>query len=276
MRSYIELEKEFIKFLIKSERGNRKLLNFIDPYLVRSKLIVNIEKEEAEFKYEVEDATKAEIFDWIVVNASDLEEIIAILIKLILYLENQGYIASYKMTPDAHKAEWSFGQGVDEDLRLSIPFPDEEIVKNLISYLFKEIIPLQPLKDLATNNFITPEERRFRKQYKLAISGIVISIIIGLSVIILNIRSQNNHNVAARENSRHIKDAINLLDNINSNIIEAKENQLNASQKLNATLQKVDITNSKSLDEISIKLGAVSKSINKLSKGTVREQPKTK
>lgn len=264
MRSYIQLEKEFIKHLIKSERGNRKLLSFLDAYLIRSKLIINTETEEAGFKYEVEDATKDEIFDWIINNSGDLEEIIAILMQLILYLEKQGYIASYKMTPEALKAEWSFGQGIDEDLRLSIPFPDQEIVKNLINHLFKEIIPLEPLKDLASHDFVTPEERRFRKQYKLAITGIVISIVIGLSVITLNIFSQYSHKNTVEESSKYIKDAIKLLEDINANIRDAVSNQLSENKQLKITAQENYNSNVKNIDVIRKKLDIVSKKIDRL------------
>ena len=193
-----------------------------------------------------------------------------------MYLENQGYIASYIMTHDAYKTEWSFGQGADEDLKLSIPFPDHELVKNLINYLFKEIIPLEPLKDLAAHNFVAPEERRFRKQYKLAITAIAISIIIGLSVITLNIKSQYSQKDAVIENSKYIKGEIKLLGEINENIHGAAASQLSELQQLKAITNENNHNNVKGLNEISNALESISNKIDILKEKSEHESPKVK
>lgn len=70
--------------------------------------------------------------------------------------------------------------------KISYPFPDENIVHLLIDYTFKEIVPLDPLLVLVENKYVSPDERKFQKQYKQAWIAIIIAIVIGILSIYLN------------------------------------------------------------------------------------------
>jgi len=251
MRTFIVQEKEFINFLILSPRGQRKLVSFLDKYLSRTVIVLNPNQESAEFRFEIEGEATDEVINWVIDSVDDLEEIIAILVKLILYLEGKGYVASYKVTEEERKEEFIFGQGIVDNLKISMPFPDIEIVKLLIEYLFKEIVPLEPLKDLASHNFIPPEERRFRKQYRLAVTAILISIIIGVSVITLNIIAQNKNTEVSSKTSEIVVKGISALENINSSIEKSSITQSNELKELTDNVQS-DLENiNNSVDDVS-------------------------
>jgi len=240
MRSYIPLEKEFIQFLVDAERGQRKLTSFLDKYLEKTKIIIDIENKEAEFKFEVEGGFNDEIFEWVIKNVGDLEEIIAVLVNLIKSLEKIGYIAPYKVTPEENTKVWRFGKGVEQYLKMSSPFPDREIVRFLIDYLFKEIIALQPLKDFVKHDFVTPEERRFRKQYIIAIMGIALSMLIGISAIILNILSQNSFKNSAKESNSIVNNAVSALDRINLSINDTSTRQIDELESIGSNVVKTN------------------------------------
>lgn len=206
MRSFSKIEKEFIAYLVKSERGQRNVMSFLDSHLERTKIKLDFDAVTAEYRFEVEKASD-EVFGWIINKTEDLQEIIAIILNLVVYLKDNGYIAPYKVTPEKWSKVHEFGRGVDDNLILSSPFPDDELVKVLIEYAFKEIVPLEPLKDLGSNDYVTPEERRFRTQYRQALVGIVVAIVVGSAGIWFNyisIEKQESLSVAEDNKTNEI------------------------------------------------------------------------
>ena len=77
------------------------------------------------------------------------------------------------------RAVYEFGRGIDENLKLSSRFPDKEIARFVIDYAFKEIVPLDPLRDLEAHAFVAPEDRRFQKQYWQTNIAIVLAFVVG-------------------------------------------------------------------------------------------------
>jgi len=140
-------------------------MSFLDAHLERTKIRIDLTETDAVYLFEVEEASD-EVFGWIISKVEDLQEMVAVLVSLLGYLQNRGYIASYKVTPDVHTSVHEFGRGIDDNLKLSSPFPDKEVARLLIDYTFKEIVPLDPLRDLEAHNFVAPEDRKYQEQHR--------------------------------------------------------------------------------------------------------------
>lgn len=207
MRSYSAIEKQFISFLVKSERGQRKLMSFLDAHLERTKIRVDLTKDYAEYRFEVGRASD-EVFGWIINKVEDLQEIVAVLVSLLGYLQAHGYIASYKVTPDVNTSVHEFGRGIDANLKLSSPFPDQDIERLVIDYAFKEIVPLDPLCDLNAHDFVAPEDRRFRTQYWQTNVAIVLAFVVGAAGIWLSYCALKQQNASSAEQSENEKASI--------------------------------------------------------------------
>ncbi|VAW75200.1 hypothetical protein MNBD_GAMMA15-1979 [hydrothermal vent metagenome] len=196
-------------------------MSFLDKHLEKTVIRLDFQNETGEYLSEAEEITD-EVVSWIINKIEDLQELIAVISGLIVYLKNNGYIASYGVTPNKWSQKHDFGKGIQEDLKISTPFPDEEITKLLIEYAFKEIVPLEPLTDLEEHEFTTQDERRFIKQYKqtqksikLAKSGVITAIFIGVFGIIFNIIALNNQSDSSSMNAtlyRNSSDAV--IDNL--------------------------------------------------------------
>ncbi len=263
MRNFIKLEEEFISFLVNSERGQRNIMSFLDKYLEKTKIRLDFGKFEAEYRFEVQD-TSEEVFGWVVNKVEDLQEIIAVVINLIVYLRNSGYIAPYRVAPDRWSKVHDFGRGIDEDLKLSSPFPDHEIVKLLIDYAFKEIVPLEPLNDLEKNDYISQEDRRFRRQYKQAWAGIMVAIIIGLLGFGINYVSIQNQQASSIIQDKNIKEAIEALEKQLYNAIKVNKTANNELQQMKRLLENITESSDAHLNAIELKLEHIGKSIRNI------------
>lgn len=179
-------------------------MSFLDAHLERAKIRIDLTKADAEYRFEVEKASD-EIFGWIINKVEDLQELVAVLVGLLDYLQASGYIASYKVTPDAHTSVYEFGRGIDEKLKLSSPFPDKDIARLVIDYTFKEIVPLDPLRDLEAHTFVAPEDRRFREQFWQTNIAIVLAFVIGAAGVWLNycvLKQQSASSAAQAESDK--------------------------------------------------------------------------
>lgn len=179
-------------------------MSFLDAHLERTKIRIDLTKTDAEYRFEVEKASD-EVFGWIINKVEDLQEIVAVLVGLLGYLQARGYIASYKVTPDVHTSVYEFGRGIDKNLKLSSPFPDKDIARLVIDFAFKEIVPLDPLRDLEAHAFVAPEDRRFQKQYLQTNVAIVLAFAVGAAGVWLSycaLMQQNATSAAQAENDK--------------------------------------------------------------------------
>jgi len=162
-------------------------MGYLDEYLERARIHINLKTCEAEFNFEISDVGDDEEFEWIINKGEELQELIALVVKTIEYLEVNGFVVIYSVTPDKFSEEIKFGQGVEGNL--SSPFTDEKIAKLLAGYIYKEIIPLASLSELKNNKFVLPDEKRFSEKMFATWAAIIVSLFIGLSGIALNIKS---------------------------------------------------------------------------------------
>jgi len=261
MRNFTKIEKEFISYLVAAERGQRNVMCFLDKHLEKTVLRLNFENNTGEYLFEAQNATD-EVFGWIINKIEDLQELIAVIIGLIVYLKNNGYIAPYSITPNKWSEVHDFGRGVQENLKIPSPFPDEEIVKLLIEYAFKEIVPLEPLKDLVQNKYVSQEDRRFNKQYMQAWAGIVVAILLGIYGIFSNSISSKEQKELSKSLDKKLDESIEPITKRLSESIEAQKSQTQVIQNAVTILESIKESESAHLKEIDKSLNKIDESLN--------------
>ena len=271
MRNFSKIEKEFISFLVRSERGKRNIKTFFYNQLKRTKIRFDLTTLEAEYLYEKENASN-EFFDRIIKEVADVQELIAIIINLIVYLKNNGYIVPYEVTPDKWSEVHEFGQGIDKKLDLSSPFPDPEIVKLLIEYAFKEILPLEPLRDLEKHKFITPDERRFRAQNYITLFAIAVAILIGSAGILFNIISLKKQEALSIIQETNTKKAITPFVEKLDNIVGLDKKRNEDLIQLKSGVESFSSSYNKHLKRIEEKLEGIEESMKALEKNEYNKQ----
>jgi hypothetical protein len=259
MRNFSEIEKEFIKYLISSDRKNRYIASFLDRDLDNILIKLDTKNKNGTIYFCTENPNE-NFFGWVIKKDEDLEELFAIIIYLVLYLEKNGYIALYDVTPNEFCEDKIFGRGIKSEVKNSIPFPDDKIVDYAINYFYKRIVPLEPLHELFKKNFITPDEYRFRKLYKQTRIGIGVAICIGLFGILLNIVSMSSNNSKIiQQDVKNINDQILEIEKIANNV----NNQIN---QLRESLHKIEKSFDiyiKDRDQIKIRKKVVEKNSKK-------------
>jgi hypothetical protein len=118
---------------------------------------------------------------------------ISTLIKLLHYLEQNGYIISHLLTYE-YNEPYYLGKLREHFNRSEVSlndntykYDDEFLIEFITKYCFRIIYPTEELKIYVRNKFRTPEEIRFSKTYHLAIYAIIISIIIGIGGLLIAI-----------------------------------------------------------------------------------------
>lgn len=227
MRNFTKLEKDFIKYLVESERYKRKIPIYMEKLLIGSLLEINRDTSEANLLLEIQKADFDKSVDLALDTVEEIEETIAVLVSLVGYLEQNGYIALYEQTPGAFKSTWHYGTGDINSITITNPISDNEIVKLLIKYMFRELVPLETLKELVKNKFCSTEEIRFNKQYRISMFGISIAVIIGVSSIVFNNKLLNQRATLEKHSQdsmlyelEEIHNALNKLATYNAETIK--------------------------------------------------------
>jgi hypothetical protein len=196
MRHFSDIEKQFINHILANPRDQRNLMAFLDPYLDKLKICVDLKAEYAWFLFDINIGNTDSENQWIMDRVEELQELIVIIVKLVEYLESEGFVVRYSVTPDVNKNEVCFGKGLGG--KVSSPFSDKRVAQLLTYCIYKELVPLETLRDLVSNNYVTEEKRRFLWQQRMTWFSIVVSIVIGLSALITNILFQHNQLAASK------------------------------------------------------------------------------
>lgn len=195
MRSLSKIEKDIIIQLVNQPTTLENLLGNINKDLVL--LVKKTEKQVALIKVTSKEGDKTDIANEFARFWLQRLLFISTLIKLLYYLEQNGYIISHLLTFEDDQPYYLGKLREKVNLQeISTPdnmyyFDDEFLIDQITKYSFRIIYATEELKLYYHNGFKTPEELRFKKSYTLAKTAIAISLIIGLlgfSISIINLR----------------------------------------------------------------------------------------
>lgn len=260
IRHFNKIEKEFITRIIEEEGYQRNILTMLDPYLEKTRLCINKSNKTIETKFEIAEThpTETEI-QAAIKKIEEIQPIIVILSNLLAYLENEGLVTIYRPVNNNDQIVTA-GTGAVNRKSISNKFPDQKIVDIVVSFVHKEIIPSQELVQLHSNDFISEEEKRFKKQHVATWVSIIIAGIIGIGGILYQvidkISGKDDHKIQVEfvkaeilKLNKHLENLANeptlkmetVTDSIHS-INDSLENMLSKIEKVNGNIKKIHRT----------------------------------
>ena len=96
-------------------------------------------------------------------------------VNLINLLEKDNYILTLQRSP--HNDTFKFGGCVGNVAKVSHHFADAKISQLLIEYLQKEIYATEEFRQFCRHGFIARDEQRFRKQFCITTTALVVAIV---------------------------------------------------------------------------------------------------
>jgi hypothetical protein len=215
MREISDQEKKIIEKILGDGFTLEKLLgNIMNDTIV----IINRSQNTAQLiRKKNSEYGKSDISDQFVRYWIDRLLFISTLIKLLTYLEDNGYIITHLIS-NVNDFEYSIGNSkLRQDVRnnsistVTYDFDDEFIIKQLTRYIYRIIKPTESLKVYVKNGYKTWDQVRFEKNYKVAVIAITISLFIGISSLLISLISLNR---SITINDSQFKEISNKLENI--------------------------------------------------------------
>lgn len=191
MKIFSEEEQEIIRCLVDREGYSRNLINLIDSQrnLEGVRVKINKENSSVEFLFQSDTSNFSDDqMQYIIRRHKEISELIIRYVVLFRYLEKNDFAISFSPAM-TDKKKSVFGMGAENRPFIPSPFYDKTISDLLIEYVDKEIIPSHSLRVLVSKNFVTEEERRFKKQICATWIAILVSFLIGISGIYMGWRS---------------------------------------------------------------------------------------
>jgi hypothetical protein len=181
MRVFGEEEQQIIRKINTGDGFARNLVNIFESIKnlpgVRVKVNKTAMSAELLFECQSPEPNEAEIQYAISEHQKIIENLILHLV-LLKYLEKQDLATFFEPTQN-HQQVIEFGAGAVNMPSFSMAINDEMLVKLLVQYLNKEIVPSPTLRHLEKNNFRSDEELRFVRQQRATWTAIVITFLIG-------------------------------------------------------------------------------------------------
>ncbi|MBK9718260.1 MAG: hypothetical protein IPO85_12270, partial [Saprospiraceae bacterium] len=105
----------------------------------------------------------------------ELTQLVLTLVNLIRILENDGYIILVQ-TADRVSSQSQFGNCVINETKIYKEFPDKNVIKLLLEYVEKEIVITEEFRRFCNKGFIARDEQRYKKQFIISTSALVVAI----------------------------------------------------------------------------------------------------
>jgi len=184
MREFSAFEKQLIRE-ISSGRGNN-FPNLIDRYLRGVSISVNTQTNVATIIFE--SANQQQINN-LPERLSEIEALIIQAVNLIKLFEDKGYIFTYTKANQIQNP-CTYGTAAINLPSIPYTFPDQRISELLTRYSIQEIFVTPELSIFINDNFITREEKRFRKQFLLATIALAVALTGVFTNIFFNVKKE--------------------------------------------------------------------------------------
>ena len=187
MRKFSEEEKEIIRRLVETDGYSRNIVNLIDDHGLEG-VRFSLEREtlSAELLFEALDETPSDEETWRMRDRQDsIAKMILSYVTLFRYLEKYDLAISYKPASSSDNVI-NFGRGGVNRPAHGWELNDKGLAGLVVEYYDKEIIPTHQLKHLVDNDFISDDEIRFKSQIRATWTAIGITVILGISSLLVN------------------------------------------------------------------------------------------
>lgn len=185
MREFTTLERELIT-RINSNIADNNFAKVIEPYLEGVNISVDIVNNTATIYLENNDILEDNLYGRFLY----IQSLIIQSINLIKLFEDKGYI--FTCTQDRIANPVILGISIVKNSYLPYDFPDKKISELLALYSTKVIFVTPELTKFIEDGFIPRDEKRFRKQFRIAIIALSIAISGVLINLFFNIKKESS------------------------------------------------------------------------------------
>lgn len=206
MRIFTEDEK---RLLVRINNGQGKnLYSLIDPWIQGVSFTVDPNQNSLIILFEIQYVPQAELNNFIQNRLSEIQSIIIQVVNLIKLFEDKGYIFTFNNTP-LPPFPFTFGQAAINLRSIPYRFPDNRISELFTKYSTGEIFVTPELGKFISDGFISREDVRANRQYRVtrkALKVTTIALIISIIALLMNMgfnmfRNSNNDQKVFIKNS---------------------------------------------------------------------------
>jgi hypothetical protein len=237
MRLLNEEEQDFCKRILKGDGNNNYLGNIIDHKLwgVRISIMRNPQNVDLLFTIQNHQPTTEEI-NMAIQKSQEISILILNVVNLIKLLEKDNYILLLQRSTNIPNQS-SYGQGVVNLPFIKSNFSDPTISKLLIDFIDKEIFVTEEFRQFCKNKFIARDEQRFRRQFFITTSALIVAVLAVLANTFFNLLPRFTGGTKIKQEQVdifriEIKNLNSTLDSLNSLTKQTSENILNELKKI--------------------------------------------
>lgn len=179
MRKFNSTEKKYIHLINSGIGAGRRIDNMLDNELIGFLLELNRADRSVRLKFELSgEAPQDSESLQLVRKVTELQVEIVILCNLLRYLEENGYIAVFRIAQFIDD-NISFGQASQDSYFIDSEIVDGKTIELLFKYIDLNILPTSDLIEFEQLGFVTPEEKRVSRQINALWASVVATLIIG-------------------------------------------------------------------------------------------------
>jgi|ERR1017187_1092362 hypothetical protein len=174
MRIFTELEKDLLRRLNNGDGNN--LIALIDPWIEGFGFEINVEPNTLTIISEVQNPNDPEFANVILDRLVDIQSILIQAVNLIKLFEDKGYLYTFRQSQQINYPFY-FGRYAVNVPSIPYSFPDSRIYDLVKKYTTEEILVTPELNKFIKDDFITREEVRANRQYRVTRFALSITII---------------------------------------------------------------------------------------------------
>lgn len=168
MREFTKDEKQLLKLINKGIGCN--LYNLIDPWIQNVSFKVDTNSNIVTFIFEDNGVLDLQT------RLKEIQTIVIQSVNIIKLFEEKGYIFTFINSNQLPPNPFIFGQAAVNSPSIEYQFPDPRISKLFSEYSIKEIYVTPELKKFISDGFITREEGRANRQFRITRNALIVSI----------------------------------------------------------------------------------------------------
>ncbi len=185
MRVFTELEQDLLERI--SDGRGRNLYNLIDPYIDGVSFTINTDTNSLTINFEVQNIETS--VNTLQERLQKIQSILIQVVNLVKLFEDKGYIFTFRNAQQLPESPFTFGRATTNLPSISYNFPDQRVSKLFIDLSANEIFVTPELPKFISDGFITREEVRANRQYKITQRALKITttaLIISIIALLVN------------------------------------------------------------------------------------------
>jgi hypothetical protein len=200
MRIFTEIEQDLLKRI--SDGRGRNLYNLINSYIEGVSFTIDTNNNTLTINFEVQNLQTPNLLNILQDRLQKIQSILIQVVNLIKLFEDKGYIFTFRNAQQLPTSPFTFGRATTNLLSVSYAFPDPRVSKLFIDLSANEIFVTPELPKFISDGFITREEVRANRQYRITRNALIIAIIALLFNVVFNV-----YNKLTSDKDKGIKDS---------------------------------------------------------------------